>query len=255
MASSGGLFQVPRTARHTSPVRATYATSSPSGVKAVAMRSVPSGIVARTLSWKGEEAGVVAQAESARSKRIVDRMRPPDEAIVIETGCGNYRGEYSDRMAKISDAGESLLRAYSASARINQYLAERLNPAVWREGSGRTIAALFAHMHNCGLRYLQRTDPKAAVPAELDRFTVTPVQAVRAFGAKRKAVERIVGSALADGRRIAGFGHDAATYLAYYLSHDSHHRGQITLLTRQLGHPLDQETMSGMWQWSPRAKE
>jgi len=158
-------------------------------------------------------------------------------------------------MPKKADAGESLLRAYSASARINQYLVQHLNPAVWSAGTGRTIAALVAHMHNCGLRYLERTDPQAAVTAELDRFTVTPAKAVRAFGAKRKAVEKIVGRALADGRRIVGFPHDAATYLAYYLSHDSHHRGQITLRARQLGHPLDRRTMSGMWQWSLRAKE
>ncbi|HKS17427.1 MAG TPA: DinB family protein [Planctomycetota bacterium] len=151
--------------------------------------------------------------------------------------------------------GASLLRAYSASARINQYLAQRLHPAVWRVGSGRTVASLFAHMYNCGLRYLVRTDPKAAVPEELDRFTVTPAQAIRAFGAKRKAVEKVVGRALVAGRRIVGFPHDAATYLAYYLSHDSHHRGQIALLARQLGHPLDRETMSGMWQWAARAKE
>jgi uncharacterized damage-inducible protein DinB len=158
-------------------------------------------------------------------------------------------------MTSKPNTGEALLRAYSASARINQYLAQRLNPAVWRAGSGRTIADLFAHMHNCGLRYLQRTEPKGAVPDELDRFSVTPAEAARAFGAKRKAVEKIVRRALAEGRRIVGFPHDAATYLAYYLSHDSHHRGQITLLARQLGHPLDRETMSGMWQWSKRAKE
>lgn len=158
------------------------------------------------------------------------------------------------------DPTAELLRAYSASARINQYLVERLHPAVWRarppgEKKVRTIAALFAHLHNCGLRYLERTDPHAGVPDELDRARVTPAQAARALGAKRKAVLRVVGDAMAEGRRIVGFPHGASGYLLYYMLHDSHHRGQIVMLARQLGHPVSQVTMSGMWQWSARAGE
>ena len=156
----------------------------------------------------------------------------------------------------------ALVHAYSASARVNQYLVERLDRAVWRAelrgGRGdrlRTIAAIVAHLHNCGLRYLVRTDPAADVPGELDRLRVTRAQAVRALGAKRRAVLRVVPSAIAAGRRIVGFPHDAASFLIYYLAHDSHHRGQILLQARLLGHPVRRDTMIGLWQWSARAKE
>lgn len=156
-------------------------------------------------------------------------------------------------------AADALLKAYSASARVNQYLIERLHPTVWRARSplpkGRTIAALVAHIHNCGLRYLERTAPGVRVPAELDRHRVTPAQAARALRAKRNAVLGIVGAALRDDRRIVGFPYDAAGYLTYYMAHDAHHRGQIVLQARLLGHPISQKTMSGMWQWNPRAKE
>ena len=169
----------------------------------------------------------------------------------------------SHRFASVEERrAAALLRVYSASARVNQYLVERLDPAVWRasvrgnDGKAvRTIAALVAHLHNCGLRYLVRTEPAVAVPAELDRLRVTRAQAVRALGAKRRAVLRIVGRALAEGRSIVGFPHDAAHYLAYYAVHDGHHRGQIVMLARLLGHPISQETMSGMWQWAKRAGE
>jgi uncharacterized damage-inducible protein DinB len=156
------------------------------------------------------------------------------------------------------DATATLLSAYAASARINQYLVERLSPVIWRVpppgGGKRTIAALVAHLHNCGLRYVERTDPRG-VPGELDRARVTPAQAARALGAKGRAVVRIVGAALADGSRIVGFPHPPAHYLAYYMSHDAHHRGQIVQLARQLGHPVSQQTMIGMWQWPRRAEE
>ena len=154
---------------------------------------------------------------------------------------------------------DALLKAYSASARINQYLVQHLDRAVWHAPSplpkGRTVAALVAHMHNCGLRYLERTAPGAPVPDELDRRRVTPAQAARALGAKRRAVLAIVGTALRDDGRIVGSPHDAAGFLAYYMVHDAHHRGQILLQARLLGHPISRETMMGMWAFSKRAKE
>ncbi|HXO86244.1 MAG TPA: DinB family protein [Gemmatimonadales bacterium] len=157
------------------------------------------------------------------------------------------------------DGAAALLKAYSASARINQYLVERLHPAIWRAPSpipkGRTVAALVAHMHNCALRYLERTAPEAPVPAELDRHRVTQKEAARALGAKRKAVLSIVGAALEDNSRIVGSPHRAVEFLAYYMVHDAHHRGQIVQQARQLGHPISQQTMIGMWAWNQRAKE
>ena len=154
---------------------------------------------------------------------------------------------------------DALLQAYSASARVNQYLVEQLHPAVWRAPSpfpkGRTIAALIAHMHNCALRYLERTAPDTPVPAELDRHHVTRAQAIRALGAKRKAMLSIVGAALKDNDRIVGSPHDAAGFLMYYMIHDAHHRGQIVLQARLLGHPITQKTMIEMWAFSKRAKE
>jgi uncharacterized damage-inducible protein DinB len=157
------------------------------------------------------------------------------------------------------NATAALLKAYSANARINQYLVQQLDPAVWHAPppvpKGRTIAALVAHLHNCGLRYLERTAPGFPVPAELDRRRVTRAQAARALAAKRKAVLAIVGGALEDDGRIVGFHHDAAGFLMYYMIHDAHHRGQIVLQARVLGHPITQETMIGMWEFSKRAKE
>ena len=157
------------------------------------------------------------------------------------------------------DAAALLLKAYAANARVNQFLIEELDPAVWRAPSplprGRTIAAQFAHIHNCGLRYLERTAPEYPVPEELERARVTPAQAAKALGAKRKAVLAIVGAALRDNGRIVGFPLSAAEYLTYYMIHDGHHRGQIVLQARLLGHPISVKTMSGMWAWNQRARE
>jgi uncharacterized damage-inducible protein DinB len=142
---------------------------------------------------------------------------------------------------------------------VNEYLVERLDPAVWRATppmpKPRTIAAIVAHAHNCSLAYLKRVAPGVSVPPELDRFHVTQAGAVKALAAKRRAVIAAIGPLLENNPRIASTPHDAATFLAYYMAHDAHHRGQIVSLARLLGHPISKETEIGMWTWSARARE
>jgi uncharacterized damage-inducible protein DinB len=157
------------------------------------------------------------------------------------------------------DLTAELLGAYSASGRVNAYLVERLDPDVWRAKPPapkmRTIAAIVAHMHNCALVYLRRAAPKVSVPPELDRHTVTQAAAVRALMAKRRAVLEVLEPALERGGRVGRSVHRPVQFLTYYMVHDGHHRGQILLLARLLGHPITIDTMSGMWLWTARARE
>jgi uncharacterized damage-inducible protein DinB len=95
----------------------------------------------------------------------------------------------------------------------------------------------------------------AQVPAELDRHSVTQKEAGRALMRRRRAVLDVVGAALRSDGRIVGFPHDAAAYLAYYMVHDAHHRGQITQMARLLGRPVAKATMIGMWEFAKRARE
>jgi uncharacterized damage-inducible protein DinB len=43
--------------------------------------------------------------------------------------------------------------------------------------------------------------------------------------------------------------------LAYFVAHEGHHRGQIVLVARQLGHRLPLAVTDGLWQWTKRAAE
>jgi hypothetical protein len=48
---------------------------------------------------------------------------------------------------------------------------------------------------------------------------------------------------------------DVGHVLSYFVAHEGHHRGQIVLLARQLGHRLPVSTTGGLWQWTKRARE
>jgi uncharacterized damage-inducible protein DinB len=153
----------------------------------------------------------------------------------------------------------ALLRSYAANARVNEYLVERLDPAVWRAKPPapklRTIAALVAHLHNCGLAYLRRATPKVSVPADLDRHQATQKAAVRALAAKRRAWLAVLESALERGVRVGHSKHDPVDFMTYYMVHDAHHRGQIVMQARLLGYPISVQTMDGMWLWASRYRE
>lgn len=165
----------------------------------------------------------------------------------------------SPRPAAPADVGALLLQAYAASARVTEYLIERLDPALWRAKPPvpkmRSVAAVVAHIHNCGLVYLRRAARGVSVPGDLDRFRVTPATAVRALAAKRRAMVTVVGPGIGRPGRIGGSPHDAARFLLYYMAHDAHHRGQIVCQARLLGYPIGIDTMSGMWQWVARGRE
>jgi hypothetical protein len=48
---------------------------------------------------------------------------------------------------------------------------------------------------------------------------------------------------------------DVGHVLGYFIAHEGHHRGQIVLVARALGHRLTGEVTAGLWQWSQRAAE
>jgi uncharacterized damage-inducible protein DinB len=165
-------------------------------------------------------------------------------------------------MAKAAPAAfslhQALLTSFDTNDRINQYMIENLPTEVWRaeppEGKGRTVAAVVAHMHNVRVMWLKAAAKESMIPEQLDRTTVTPAQATKALAQSRAALSAVLKAALESDGRIKGFRPDAAGFFGYLIAHDAHHRGQICMLARQVGHPLPQKAMFGMWEWGTRGK-
>ncbi len=149
---------------------------------------------------------------------------------------------------------EALLSAFDTNDRINQDLLDTLPAEAWRAEppgkKGRDVAAVVAHMHNVRVMWLKAT--KGKVPAQLDRFTVTPDQAKKALESSRAALREVLQSSLESDGRIKGFRPDVAGFFGYLIAHDAHHRGQIAMLARQAGHAIPQKAMFGMWEWGVR---
>lgn len=165
------------------------------------------------------------------------------------------------RPGKPIELKKAILETFAISEAANQVLLKHIAPRAWRavlpEGSGRkTIASIFAHLHNARLMWLKMTVRPRRLPARLDRRTCAKKQVAKALARSAEAIAKVVaeGLARADGR-VPHFPPHAVAFLCYLLAHDAHHRGQILLLSRQLGYRLPGAARYGIWQWSKLWKQ
>ena len=159
-----------------------------------------------------------------------------------------------------------LLETYAVNERMNQVLLEHLDPRVWRAkppgDRGRTIAAIFAHMHNIRRKWLRLAAPRLELPPPLDRTHCTRKQVKAALAESARRCSEMLASALTSSC-VKKFLRDGwarpwpagAATVVYMISHDTHHRGQVCMLARQLGFPLPAKVDGGIWNWEKLWRE
>jgi uncharacterized damage-inducible protein DinB len=154
------------------------------------------------------------------------------------------------------DAVDSLLAAYATNNRINAFLIRSVPDAAWRAappgGKGRTIASITAHLHNVRLMWLKSVGKNESAPAKLEGDSVSKEDAISALEESWRVLDEVLRDSLRADGRIKGFKPDAGSFVAYLIAHDAHHRGQISMLARYLGHPVSQSAMYGLWEWGTR---
>jgi uncharacterized damage-inducible protein DinB len=166
------------------------------------------------------------------------------------------------------DLWQALIETYVVNDRMNQLVLGNLDPRAWRAKppgrNARTIAAIFAHMHNIRRKWLRLSAPHLKLPAQLDRTRCTERQARIALAESARRCSEMLAEAL--GRpegRVKQFCRDGwarpwpagAAMFAYIVVHDAHHRGQVCMLAHQLGFPLPLKVAYGMWIWEKLWKD
>ncbi len=158
------------------------------------------------------------------------------------------------RPGKPTDLKKSMLEVYAANEAMNQLLLRHIDERAWRAeppgGRGRTLAAIFSHIHNDRLLWLTVWAKGRRRPAHLNRRQVTRKQAARGLARSAKAMSKLFAAGPGgETGRGKTFRPDAVACLSYMIAHDAHHRGQILMLSRQLGYRLPAEAAYGIWQW------
>lgn len=129
------------------------------------------------------------------------------------------------------ECGTEFRRMFAICERINQMLLLGVDGAAWRalppSGKGRTIAELFAHIHNVRLMWLESAAKESPRPFKLDKLTCTRDEVQAAFSESAGCVLRLLEYTFSrPGAHVKGFRPNPSQFVAYLITHEAHHRGQ-----------------------------
>jgi uncharacterized damage-inducible protein DinB len=172
-------------------------------------------------------------------------------------------------MTPSADLGATLLTSWRTNNRVTAYLVEHLPASLWDAqvpgAPRRTIRMIAGHLHNCRCSWLKTLGREhgIAVPPSVDRHKVTRRALVAALGRSGRGIEALLELGIASGGHVPpsktyvwrNLPLDVPHVLTYFVAHEGHHRGQIVMLARQLGHRLPAEVSDGLWQWTQRVRE
>jgi uncharacterized damage-inducible protein DinB len=162
--------------------------------------------------------------------------------------------------------GDALIAAWYTTQRVTAYLIENLPREMWSAsvpGSPRrTIRMLAAHIHNARCMWIKMLGSRhdIPIPRTVDGRRVRPQDLVRALSLSSEGIARLIRLGATRGGVVPpaawqNFPTDLPHFLSYFVAHEAHHRGQLVMLARQLGHRLPSQVTAGLWQWKTRARE
>ena len=166
---------------------------------------------------------------------------------------------------------DALLATYAINDAMNQLLLSNLDRRAWRAPppgpnprGGRTIAAIFSHLHNSRLTWIRNSAPHLMCPAPLDPRRCTTKQAGAALRKSARQCLKMLREALSEApnRRVTRFRRGwmpewrpTGTMFAYMFAHEVHHRAQVVMLAHQLGFRLPNPAAYGIWHWDKLWKQ
>jgi uncharacterized damage-inducible protein DinB len=156
---------------------------------------------------------------------------------------------------------QRLVAAWRTNHRATAFLIAHLPESIWTSpvpGVPRvTVCSIAAHLHNSRCRWIKSLGAAhgIAVPRLVNLRRVRRGDLVKALSRSSDGMIDLIELGIANGGRVPratwqNFPTDMAHFLSYFAAHEGHHRGQLCMVARQLGHRLPLSVTNGIWQWT-----
>ncbi|HKO97432.1 MAG TPA: DinB family protein [Pyrinomonadaceae bacterium] len=167
------------------------------------------------------------------------------------------------------DQRDMLLDAWRTNNRVTSFLVEHLPDDLWGAAvpgaPRRTVRMIAGHLHNARCMWIKTlgSEHGVVVPPSVNRHKVGPKELLPALDRSNRGIISLLELGLDRGGTIPTCSSytwrnlplDVGHVLTYFVAHEGHHRGQIVMLARQLGHRLPVEITGGLWHFAKRARE
>lgn len=165
-----------------------------------------------------------------------------------------------------SNLVDPLVATWRTNNRVTVFLLQNIPAELWSAkvpgASHRTVRMIGGHIHNARCMWIKMLGRRHGIapPKSVTRQRVTRSQLIPALQRSSRGIIQLLQFGAARGGRLPSIPWlnippDIVHFLAYFVAHEGHHRGQIILVARQLRCRLPSGVTAGVWQWSQRAKE
>ena len=96
---------------------------------------------------------------------------------------------------------------------------------------------------------MKMTAKEYPLPDRLDRTRATQSQVAGALEASCSGIVTLIRRSLEAGGHVKGFRPDVVALVCSSITHEAHHRGQVTHWLRELNSPIDPENQLRLWEW------
>ena len=158
-----------------------------------------------------------------------------------------------------------ILEPWHINHRVNEMLLDAISPEGFKctlsKRGGRDVGRQFAHLHDVRFWHLDSTarryakgmtriDPKGPIDrALLKRQLARSTEAIAAWPTETLAADGSVKPVKSTTAVRTATVRTAIVRLAYFIAHESHHRGSILLTLKQCGHKVPQDVAWAIWDW------
>ncbi|MBL7746891.1 MAG: hypothetical protein JNM19_05650 [Chitinophagaceae bacterium] len=116
---------------------------------------------------------------------------------------------------------------------------------------GRTVYQQWVHIHNVRMQWLEICAKdifkKYKALGKEAPFNRKDLQ--KALNDSANGIEELLSLSADNDGKVKGFKKGAIPLLGYFISHESHHRGNILLTLKQSGEKIPDAVKWGLWEW------